>query len=115
MLFAWNHGYRLKWSQVRTLNEKIQWLKLYNRRRHYRSWADKLAVRRLVAARIGNEYLVPLLAHAQRFDDIAWQQITPPFVVKPSHMSGAAKYVHRNSPADLQAVAMDCGSWLRQN
>ena len=115
LLFAWNHGYRLNWREARTLNEKIQWLKRYNRRGCYRCWADKLAVRRLVAARIGDAHLVPLLAHAKRFEDIAWQELAPPFIVKPSHMSGAARVVHGGSAAELAAVAADCREWLRQD
>ena len=114
-LFAWNHGYRLNWREVRTLNEKIQWLKRYNRRPCYRCWADKLAVRRLVAARIGDEHLVPLLAHARRFEDIAWHEIAPPFIVKPSHMSGATRVVRDGGAAQLASVAADCRDWLRQD
>lgn len=115
LLFAWNHGYRLKWAEVRTFNEKVQWLKRYNRQPSYRCWADKLAVRRLVSARIGEVYLVPLLAHATRFEDIAWHDLAPPFIVKPSHMSGAVKVVQQNGPAERQALAADCYRWLRQD
>ena len=115
VLFAWNHGYRLDWQAVRTLNEKIQWLKRYNRSPSYRGWADKLAVRKLVAERIGDEHLVPLLAHAKRFEDVAWEAIAPPFIVKPSHMSGATRIVHQRGEAALGALAADCRRWLRQD
>lgn len=114
LLFAWNHGYRLKWTHVHTLNEKIQWLKRYNRQPSYGCWADKLAVRRLVAARIGEDHLVPLLVHAKRFEDVAWDKLEPPFIVKPSHMSGALRVVQQSGGAVLDAVAEDCRRWLRQ-
>lgn len=114
LLFAWNHGYRLRWMQVRTLNEKILWLKRYNRQASYSCWADKFAVRGLVAERIGEDHLVPLLAHAKRFEDIAWHNLEPPFVVKPSHMSGALRIVRESGAAVLEAVAEDCRRWLRQ-
>ena len=42
-------------------NEKLQWLKLYDRKPFYTSIVDKLQVRHYIEEKIGSEYLVPLL------------------------------------------------------
>lgn len=114
LMFRFNHGYAMPWNEARTLNEKIQWLKLNDRRQHYGEWADKWAVRDLVASRIGDEYLVPLLARGACFEDIDWRGLKPPFMVKPSHLSGSTRAFRAGAHVDLRAVASDCRHWLRQ-
>lgn len=44
-----------------TLNEKLQWLKLYNRRPEYTMYVDKYEVRKYIKETIGEEYLIPLI------------------------------------------------------
>ena len=53
----------------KTFNEKIQWLKLYNRQSKYTMMVDKVAVRDYIAEKIGEEYLIPLLGG--KFYDVA--------------------------------------------
>lgn len=115
LMFRFNHGYAMPWDDARTLNEKIQWLKLNNRRRRYGEWADKWTVRKLVAMRIGEQYLVPLLARGTCFEDIGWQGLRPPFMVKPSHLSGSTRAFRAGERVDLRALAGDCRRWLGQS
>ena len=114
LMFRWNHGYTLPWGNVQTLNEKIQWLKLNDRRRCHGEWVDKFAVRNLVATRISEEYLVPLLGHGTCFEDIDWQDLRPPFMVKPSHLSGSTRAFALGDCVDLRRLAADCRRWLKQ-
>lgn len=46
-----------------TFSEKLQWLKLHNRRDEYTMMVDKLKVRDYISSAIGEEYLVPSSAH----------------------------------------------------
>ena len=114
LMFRFNHGYAMPWNDARTLNEKIQWLKLNDRRPHYGDWADKWTVRNQVARRIGAQHLVPLLARGARFEDIDWHGLTPPFMVKPSHLSGSTRAFAAGERVDLRALASDCRRWLKQ-
>ena len=115
LLFRFNHGYAMPWDDPQTLNEKIQWLKLNDRRRRYGEWADKWTVRGLAAGRIGENHLVPLLARGASFDDIDWRSLRPPFMVKPSHLSGSTRAFRGGDEVDLRALAGDCRRWLRQS
>ena len=54
-------GKKLDLSNPRTYNEKLQWLKLYNRRPEYTMMVDKYLVKDYVASIIGAEYVVPTL------------------------------------------------------
>ena len=52
------------WPDLRnpkTFNEKLQWLKLYDHNPLYTTLVDKYAVRRYIADKIGEEYLIPLV------------------------------------------------------
>ena len=42
-------GKKLDLNNPKTMNEKLQWLKLYNRKEEYRSLVDKVKVKDIVA------------------------------------------------------------------
>tara|TARA_R110002050_G_scaffold133268_3_gene255774 strand:+ start:4219 stop:6432 length:2214 start_codon:yes stop_codon:yes gene_type:complete len=87
-------GYDLDLNNPRTLNEKIQWLKLYNRTPLHTICADKIAVRDYVADRVGAEYLVPLILVTENVNDINYENLPEePFIIKTNHDSGSYKIV----------------------
>src|SRR5690606_6124591 len=57
-MFKLKMGYNLNLENPQTLNEKIQWLKLYDRTELHTICADKFSVRSYVKDKIGSEYLV---------------------------------------------------------
>ncbi len=71
-----------------TFNEKLQWLKLYNRRPEYTMMVDKYLVRDYIAKEIGEEYLIPLLGVWDNPDDIDFDALPNQFVLKCNHNSG---------------------------
>lgn len=71
-----------------TFNEKLQWLKLYDRRPEYTVMVDKFAVKQYVADRIGEEYIIPTLGVWERFEDIDFDTLPDQFVLKCTHDSG---------------------------
>ena len=79
-------GYDLNLDNPKTLNEKIQWLNLYNRTPLQTLCADKFAVREYVSERIGEDYLVPLLFHTLNPTEITPGYLPdPPFIIKTNH------------------------------
>ena len=64
-------GYKLDLDNPKTFNEKLQWLKLYNRNPEYSQMVDKYAVKEYVKNIIGEEYVVPTLGVWDSFDEIA--------------------------------------------
>ena len=45
LYFRKRFGYNINWKKPETFNEKIQWLKLYDRKDEYTQLVDKLRVR----------------------------------------------------------------------
>ena len=109
-------GYRLDLETPRTFNEKIQWLKLNDRRPLHTRCADKFAVRSLTASTLGEQYLVPLVLHT---DDPG--EITPgnlpdyPVIIKTTHGSGEVIIVRSKEAVDWKAARRNLRSQLRNN
>jgi len=72
-----------------TFNQKLQWLKLYDRNPKYPQMVDKFGVREIIEKEIGKEYLIPLLGVWDEFDDIDFEKLPNQFVLKATHDSGS--------------------------
>lgn len=81
-------GKRLDLKNPQTFNEKLQWLKIYDRRPEYTTMVDKYAVKQYVADRIGAEYIIPTLGVWDRPELIEWDGLPDKFVLKCTHNSG---------------------------
>ena len=81
-------GKKLDLKNPKTMNEKLQWLKLYNRKEEYRDLVDKVKVKAIVAKKIGEQYVVPLLGVWDSFDDIDFDKLPDQFVLKTNHSGG---------------------------
>lgn len=79
---------KLNLKSPTTYNEKLQWLKLYNRKKIYTQMVDKYEVKKYVANIIGEEYIIPTLGVYDKFDDIDFQKLPKQFVIKCTHDSG---------------------------
>ena len=71
-----------------TFNEKLQWMKLYDRNPVYTELVDKLKVKKWVSERIGPEYVIPTLAVYNSVEDIDLAVLPDRFVLKCNHDSG---------------------------
>ncbi len=78
-------GKKLNLKHPKTLNEKIQWLKIYDNLPIKSQLTDKILVRDWVKEKIGEEYLKPVLWIGDKFDDIPFEFLPEPFIVKTNH------------------------------
>jgi len=83
-------GLKLNLKEPKTFNEKIQWLKLYDRNPLYHTLVDKIAVKDWVANKIGQEYIIPTLAIWNNVNNIDFSVLPEQFVIKCNH--DAASY-----------------------
>ncbi len=88
MLFRLKMGYDLDLEKPTTFNEKLQWLKLHDRRPEYTMMVDKFAVKDYVAEKIGAQYIIPTLGVWNNFDEIDFNKLPDQFVLKCTHDSG---------------------------
>ena len=71
-----------------TMNEKLQWLKLYDRKPEYTQMVDKVLAKKYVANIIGEQYIVPTLGVWDHFDEIDFYTLPDQFVLKTNHSGG---------------------------
>lgn len=87
-IFRYRMGYDLDLDKPKTFNEKLQWLKLYDRRPEYTTMVDKYEVKAYVSDRIGEQYIIPTLGVWNHFDEIDFDELPDRFVLKCTHDSG---------------------------
>jgi hypothetical protein len=98
-------GYKLNLKNPKTLNEKIQWLKLNDRRSINTQLADKFAVRDYIIEHFGEQYLIPLLYHTTDFNDLKPENLREtPFIIKSNHDSGNFVVVRDRSQVNWEDV-----------
>jgi len=98
-----------------TFNEKLQWLKLYNRNPLYTTLVDKLAVKKWVADKFGEQYIIPTLGIWDSFDEINFDTLPNQFVLKCTHDSGGLVVCKDKSILDLSRVKEKIEHCLKHN
>ena len=93
LLFKQCMGYSLNLNNPQTFSEKMQWLKLYNRKPEYTQMVDKYEVKKYVADKIGEEYIIPTLGVWNRVEDIDFESLPNRFVLKTTHGGGSCGVV----------------------
>lgn len=83
-----NMGRELNLANPVLYSEKLQWLKIHNRKPEYVTMVDKVKAKDYVASLIGEEYLIPTIGAYDCFDDIDFDKLPNQFVLKCNHDSG---------------------------
>ena len=105
--FRFSMGYWPNLKNPQTFCEKLNWLKLYNRKAEYTQIVDKLAVKDYVANKIGAKYVIPTLGVWDKPENIDWDILPSQFVLKTTHGGGNSGVVicrNRESFNRLSAV-----------
>jgi hypothetical protein len=106
----------LNLENPQTFNEKIQWLKLYDRKPEYTVMVDKYRVREYIAQKIGEEYLIPLLGVWEDPEDIDFDALPDQFVLKCNHNSGIGMWICKDKEQlDEELVRKELKIGLQEN
>lgn len=109
-------GYPLNMEHPKTFNEKLQWLKLHDRRPEYTIMVDKVKAKQWVAERIGKQYIIPTLGVWEQPEDIDFDQLPNQFVLKCNHNSGDGMFIIKEkSKMDIQQVIKGLRKGIKQN
>ena len=108
-------GVKPNLTEPRTFNEKLQWLKLHDRKPLYTTLVDKYAVKRYVASIIGEEYIIPTYGVWNRFDEIDFDKLPEQFVLKCTHDSGGLVIVKDKNNFDKEAAKKKINKCLKRN
>lgn len=107
-------GKKLNLNDPKTFNEKLQWLKIHNRKPEYTTMVDKYAAKQYVADRIGERYIIPTLGVWEHFDDIDFDNLPNQFVLKCTHDSGGIVICRDKSKLDKKAAKKKLEYYLRR-
>jgi hypothetical protein len=108
-------GYWFDLNNPKTFNEKLQWLKIYDRQPLYSKLVDKYEVRQYVAEKIGEEHLIPLLGVWNSFDEIDFDKLPNQFVLKCTHDSQSVIICKDKSKFDSVAARRKITKHLKRN
>lgn len=100
-------GKKLDFNHPVSYNEKLQWLKLYDRKPIYTTMVDKLAVKKYVSDKIGEEYVIPLLGVWDKPEDIDYDTLPDKFVLKATHGGGGLDVVICKDKSKLDKDAVN--------
>jgi oligosaccharide repeat unit polymerase len=107
-------GKKLDLSNTKTFNEKLQWLKLYDRNPLYTNLVDKYEVRKYIEKTIGKDYLIPLLGVYDDFEQINFNTLPNQFVLKPSHTSGDIYICKDKKNINFTDLKKKVNMWLKR-
>ena len=88
LCFDYYLGKKINWKNPQTYNEKLQWLKIYDRQDRYTKMVDKYEAKEYVKNIIGEEYIIPTIGIYYKFKNIDFEKLPQQFVMKCTHDSG---------------------------
>lgn len=106
---------RLNLNAPQTFNEKLQWLKLYNRKDIYTTMVDKYNVKKYVAGIIGEEYIIQTFGIYDKFEEINFEKLPNQFVIKCTHDSGGLVIVKDKSQLSIVNAKRIINKSLKRN
>ena len=98
-----------------SFNEKLQWLKVYDRKQVYETMVDKYSAKLFVSEKVGKEYLIPTYGVWDKFEDIKFEKLPNEFVIKCTHDSGGIVIVRDKSSVDFKAIKSKMNKLLKKN
>lgn len=109
-------GMKLNLEQPKRFNEKLQWLKLHDRRLEYITMVDKNTVKDYVGNIIGKQYIIPTIGVWDNPDDIDFETLPNQFVLKCNHNSGLGMCICRNkSQLNIEQVKKELRKGLAED
>lgn len=99
----------------KTFNEKIQWLKLYDRKPIYTLMVDKYLAKDLISQKVGKDYVIPTLGKWNWFEEIDFSQLPEQFVLKCNHDCGSVYVCKDKKTFNYNLVRRKINSALKKN
>ncbi len=108
-------GYSLNLQKPETFNEKMNWLKLHDRNPFYVQLVDKYEVKKIIAERLGSDYIIPNLGVWNSVDEIDFSRLPERFVLKCTHDSGSRVICTDKTRLDINKTKASLDEWLRKD
>lgn len=106
---------KLNFNNPKTFNEKLQWLKLYNRDEKLINLVDKYKVKQYIVEKIGAKYVIPTIGVYNSFNDINFDKLPNQFVLKCTHDSGGIVICNDKSNFNIKNAKIKINKCLKRN
>lgn len=113
ILFKLKQGYRLNLDNPKTYNEKLQWIKLYDKNKFMPKCCDKYTVREYVKSSGCDEILNELYWEGFNPEDIPFDELPDKFVIKVTHGSTFNIICKNKSELDRRKTIIKLKKWLK--
>lgn len=115
LCFDYYLGKKINWKNPQTYNEKLQWLKIYDRQDSYTKMVDKYEAKEYVKNIIGEEYIIPTIGIYDKFENIDFEKLPQQFVMKCTHDSGGLVICKDKSKLNLKEAKRKINQCLKVN
>ena len=115
LCFDYYLGKKINWKNPQTYNEKLQWLKIYDRQDSYTKMVDKYEAKEYVKNIIGEEYIIPTIGIYDKFENIDFEKLPKQFVMKCTHDSGGLVICKDKSKLNLKEAKRKINQCLKVN
>ena len=115
MMYYVKLGKKLHLKNPVLFNEKLNWMKLYQRNPEYTRWADKYEVREFVKETIGEEYLLPILGVWNSVEEIPFEELPGQFVLKCTHDSASVVICKDKEHFDIEQAKEKLRNCMKTN
>ena len=95
--------------------EKMQCRKLFDHNPVFPIFCDKLSTRKYIAEKGFKDLLPKLLWSGTDSKRIPFDTLTPPYIIKPSHRSGATFVVRKKADINEPQIYNMCRRWVRRS
>ena len=114
-MYKYKFGKKLNLKKPRNFNEKLQWLKLYDRNQIYTNFVDKCLVKEYVTKTIGKEYIIPNIGIYKKYSDINFDSLPIKFVIKCNHDSHGLVMVDNKNEISKKKIKRKINKSLKRN
>lgn len=115
LVFRGSLNKKLNLKNPKSFNEKLQWLKLHDRKSEYSNYVDKYEVRKYIAKTIGKEYLIPLIGIYDSVEEIDWKLLPNKFILKCTHGSSTNIICTDKDKLNIEDSKIKLNNWMKRN
>ena len=108
-------GKKLDLKNPKGFNEKLQWLKIYDRKDIYTTIVDKAEAKTWASSIIGDNYIIPTIGVYNHFDEINFENLPDQFVLKCTHDSAGVIVVKDKAKLNIPEAKKKIEKCLKNN
>lgn len=108
-------GYTLNLDNPVTIQDKLNWLKIYDSTPLKTRCADKIQVHDYCKEKLGVDLCIPIIAVYDKVEDVKWDELPDRFVIKCNHGSGMNIIVKDKSKLNIQDAVTKLNRFMKDD